>query len=71
MRLNMYAAACSFLVYATQASSMTAYNSEINNLAQSYDDEYAHDLAQTYGHNMANPAEEAHLKAGLTAKVQS
>lgn len=71
MRLNMYAATCSLLVFASQASSLTAFNSEMNNLAQSYDHEFVHDLAQTYGPAVANPAEEAHLKAGLTAKVQA
>ena len=54
MRLNLYTATCSLLAYGITALNIGSLDASLesaasfNGLAQSYADEYDHDLAQTY-----------------------
>ena len=50
MRLNLYAATCSLLAYSISAVNLTAVDdmADFTRFAQTYEDEYNHDLAQTY-----------------------
>ena len=54
MRLNLYTATCSLLAYGITALNIGSLDASLepaasfNDLAQSYADEYDHDLAQTY-----------------------
>ena len=54
MRLNLYTATCSLLAYGITALNIGSLDANLesaasfNGLAQSYADEYDHDLAQTY-----------------------
>lgn len=54
MRLNLYVATCSLLTFMGTASAISRMDDAVEILAQSYEDENAHYLSQTYGTEVKN-----------------